>query len=66
MPPIPKAPSVSQLTVRIAPNASIDEITKTLQQVLTLPKLPGHGGCQPCFSGLDKFVFENPGMPQGG
>jgi hypothetical protein len=65
MPPVPtKGESYAQLTVRVAPNASFEEISKVLHQVLTLPKLPGFGGCQPCFSGLDRFVFENPEIRQ--
>jgi len=61
-----KCPSYTELTVCLAPNASFDEIQKTLKTVLTLPKLPGFGGCAPCFSGLDRFVFENPAAKQVG
>jgi hypothetical protein len=63
MPPVPrKAPSYTQINLAIAPDAKFEEIAKTLQLALTLPKLPGFGGCQPCFSGLDRFVFENPAI----
>ena len=55
-----KCPSYTQISICLAPNTPYAEIEKTLRQVLTIPKLPGFGGCQPCFSGLDRFVFENP------
>jgi hypothetical protein len=65
MPPVPqKCPAYKEIKVCLAPNANFDEIVKTLEQVLTIPKLPGGGGCQPCFSGLDRFVFENPAVQQ--
>jgi hypothetical protein len=56
--------SYSELSIRLAPDTKFEEIVKVLEQVLTLPKLPGFGGCQPCFSGLDRAVFENPAIRQ--
>jgi hypothetical protein len=55
-----KCPSYTQINICLAPNTPYAEIEATLREVLTIPKLPGFGGCQPCFSGLDRFVFENP------
>jgi hypothetical protein len=65
MPPTPtkRLPAYAEIRVSIAPEAKFEEIVKTLEQVLTLPKLPGlPRGCQPCLSGLDRFVFENPAI----
>jgi hypothetical protein len=69
MPPTPqkRVPAYAEIRVSIAQDAKFDEIVKTLEQVLTLPKLPGlPRGCQPCLSGLDRFVFENPAIRQLG
>lgn len=40
-------------------NVSFDEIVKILQDVWRIPKGPGIGGCDPCRSGLDRFVIED-------
>lgn len=68
MPPTPARAKAGygELTIRLAPNTKFEEIVKVLETTLTLPKLPGFGGCQPCLSGLDRFVLENPAIGQVG
>jgi hypothetical protein len=47
--------------IRIAvPDVGFDEIVALLRKVWTVPKLPGVGGCDPCRSGLDRLVIEDP------
>lgn len=67
MPPTPRAklsPSYGEIHLRLSPDTKFEDIVRTLQETLTLPKLPGFRGCQPCLSGLDRFVIENPALRQ--
>jgi hypothetical protein len=41
-------------------NVNFDEIVEILRKVWTVPELPGIKGCDPCRSGLDRFVIEDP------
>jgi len=46
--------------VRVAVgNVGFEEIVKILRDVWKVPKGPGIGGCDPCRSGLDRFVIED-------
>lgn len=47
--------------IRVAvPDVGFDEIVALLRKVWTVPKAPGISGCDPCRSGLDRFVIEDP------
>lgn len=47
--------------IRVAvPDVGFDEIVALLRKVWTVPKVGGIGGCDPCRSGLDRFVIEDP------
>jgi hypothetical protein len=47
--------------IRVAvPDVGFDEIVALLRKVWTVPTAPGVGGCDPCRSGLDRFVIEDP------
>jgi hypothetical protein len=46
------------------PNASFDEIVDILRKVWVVPELPGIKGCDPCRSGLDRLVIEDPAIRQ--
>ena len=50
-----KRVAVRELRVAVG-NVGFDEIVKILREVW---KVPGIGGCDPCRSGLDKFVIED-------
>jgi hypothetical protein len=41
-------------------DVNFDEIVEILRRVWTVPELPGIKGCDPCRSGLDRFVIEDP------
>jgi len=43
-----------------APDAGFDEIVALLRRAWTVPKVAGVAGCDPCRSGLDRFVIEDP------
>jgi len=51
--------AVREMRVAV-PDVSFDEIVGILKQVWTVPRIPGIGGCDPCRSGLDRFVIEDP------
>ncbi|MGA9994183.1 MAG: hypothetical protein WBP93_02160 [Pyrinomonadaceae bacterium] len=55
------SPSVRQQVVRITATSKtpFDRLVKDLARQLTFKK-PGIGGCNPCFSGLDRVIIENP------
>jgi hypothetical protein len=42
------------------PDGGFDEIVALLRKVWTVPKGPGIAGCDPCRSGLDRLVIEDP------
>jgi hypothetical protein len=47
--------------IRVAvPDVGFDEIVALLRKVWTVPRVPGVGGCDPCRSGLDRLVIEDP------
>lgn len=47
--------------IRVAvPDVAFDEIVALLRKAWTVPKVGGVGGCDPCRSGLDRFVIEDP------
>jgi hypothetical protein len=48
------------------PDVPFDEIVKILRQVWVVPKGPGIRGCDPCRSGLDRLVIEDPAFRQLG
>jgi len=58
-----KATTTSRAAVRevrvAVGNVDFDEIVKILREVWKVPKGPGIGGCDPCRSGLDRFVIED-------
>ena len=41
-------------------DVDFDTIVESLRKVLTLPELPGFKGCDPCRSGLDRIILEDP------
>jgi hypothetical protein len=51
-------PALRELNLALPSNAKFDEIVAKLKLVLTLPK-GINGGCDPCFSGLDKIAVIN-------
>jgi hypothetical protein len=53
-----KRAEVREMRIAVG-NVSFDEIVKILQDVWRIPKGPGIGGCDPCRSGLDRFVIED-------
>jgi hypothetical protein len=60
---MPKASNLGVKVVKLdlRPDTKFDVIAKALEQILTIPELPGgiRGGCRPCLSGLDRIVIEN-------
>lgn len=46
-------------------DADFDEIVEILRKVWVVPELPGVRGCDPCRSGLDRFVIEDPAFRKG-
>lgn len=51
--------AVRELRVAV-PDVGFDEIVAILKKVWTVPRVPGIGGCDPCRSGLDRLVIEDP------
>jgi hypothetical protein len=54
-----QATQVREISLAVG-NVGFDEIVEILRQVWTVPELPGVKGCDPCRSGLDRFVIEDP------
>ena len=50
---------VKELRVAV-PDTDFDEIVAFLRKVWVVPKLPGIRGCDPCRSGLDRLIIEDP------
>lgn len=48
------------------PDVGFDEIVQILRKVWVVPKVPGIRGCDPCRSGLDRLVIEDPAFRQFG
>lgn len=56
-----KAPAAGVKELRVAvPDADFDEIVAFLRKVWVVPKVPGIRGCDPCRSGLDRLIIEDP------
>lgn len=53
------APGVKEIHVAV-PDVGFDEIVAFLRKTWVVPKGPGIGGCDPCRSGLDRFIIEDP------
>jgi len=53
-------PGVRELHVAVSDDASFDEIVEILRQVWVVPKLGGFRACDPCRSGLDRLIIEDP------
>ena len=54
-----QATQVREISLAVG-NVDFDEIVDILRKVWTVPELPGVKGCDPCRSGLDRFVIEDP------
>jgi hypothetical protein len=50
---------VREITLAVG-DLEFDRIVEILRQVWTVPELPGVKGCDPCRSGIDRFVIEDP------
>jgi hypothetical protein len=56
-----KAASHGVRELRVAiPDGDFDDIVAFLRKVWVVPKLPGIRGCDPCRSGLDRLIIEDP------
>ncbi len=42
------------------PDVKFDEIVEILRKAWVVPKGPGIRGCDPCRSGFDRFIIEDP------
>jgi hypothetical protein len=49
-----------EIRIALAADTDFDTIVKYLRTALVVPKIPGIGGCDPCRSGIDKIVIEDP------
>jgi hypothetical protein len=62
MPQVKKQPpQVREISLAVG-NQSFDEIVEILRRVWVVPELPGIKGCDPCRSGLDRLVIEDPAL----
>jgi hypothetical protein len=50
---------VKEMRVSV-PDADFDDIVAFLRKVWVVPKMPGIRGCDPCRSGLDRLIIEDP------
>jgi hypothetical protein len=50
---------VRELHVAVG-DVEFDEIVQLLRKVWVVPKVPGIRGCDPCRSGIDRLVLEDP------
>lgn len=55
---------VKELRVAV-PDSDFDEIVAFLRKVWVVPKVPGIRGCDPCRSGLDRLIIEDPAFRFG-
>ena len=62
MPEIRRKPRLGTKEIRIAlaSDTDFDSIVKYLRKTLVVPELPGITGCDPCRSGIDRIVIEDP------
>jgi len=51
--------AIREVHVSIGGNTKFDDLVKQLREALVVPRVRGIGGCDPCLSGLDKFVVNN-------
>jgi hypothetical protein len=54
---------VSEVRLAIGDD-DFDVIVEALRAALTIPKFKGFGGCDPCRSGLDRIIIEDPAWRQ--
>ena len=47
-------------------DGSFDKIVEILRKVWVVKELPGVRGCDPCRSGLDRFIIEDPAFREIG
>jgi hypothetical protein len=60
MPPAGKeAAQLTEIKLAVG-NVNFDRIVEILRKVWVVPDLPGIKGCDPCRSGLDRIVIEDP------
>ena len=52
-------PGTREIRVAVSPQTNFRALVKALEQTLVVPKIPGVRGCNPCLSGLDRFVIES-------
>ena len=57
-----RRPTVGTKEIRIAlaSDTDFDTIVKYLRKTLVVPQVPGITGCDPCRSGIDRIVIEDP------
>jgi hypothetical protein len=56
---VKRAAAVRELRVAV-PDVGFEQIVQILKKVWTVPRVPGIRGCDPCRSGLDRLVIEDP------
>jgi hypothetical protein len=54
-------PGVRQITVAL-PDSSFEELVEILRQVWVVREGPGIRGCDPCRSGIDRLIIEDPAL----
>jgi hypothetical protein len=57
-------PGVREIRLALAADTSFDDIVEVLRKVWVVPELPGIRGCDPCRSGIDRFIIEDPAFSQ--
>ena len=53
-----KRAEVREMRIAVG-NVGFEDLVKILRDVWRVPKGPGIGGCDPCRSGLDRFIIED-------
>jgi len=48
-----------EIRIAVAPDSGFRDLVKVLEKTFVVPEIPGVGGCDPCNSGLDRFVIES-------
>jgi hypothetical protein len=51
---------VKEIRLTIGGDQDFDSIVETLRKVWVVQELPGIKGCNPCKSGLDRLIIEDP------
>lgn len=49
-----------EIRIALAADTDFESIVKYLRTTLVVPELPGITGCDPCRSGIDRIVIEDP------